>query len=92
MTEAPDFVAAEIAKAEGERVRITVGSFKGRPTVDVRLWYDAGADTYRPSKSGVTLAARHLVALKRGIDAACEEARRRGVLDAEPGPETEGAQ
>lgn len=32
----------------------------------------------------VTLGARHLIALKRGIDAACEEARRRGVLDSDP--------
>ena len=83
MTEAPEYIAAEIVKSETERCRVTVGAFKGRATVDIRLWYEAGADTYRPSKSGVTLAARHLVALKRGIDAAYEEARRRGVLDAE---------
>lgn len=91
MTDAPDFIAAEIPKAEGERVRITVGTFKGRPTIDIRLWFDPGSGAFRPGKSGVTLAARHLAAIKRGIDAACEEARRRGVLDAEPDPATGGA-
>jgi hypothetical protein len=75
-----DFIAADIRKSETEYCRVTLGEFKGRPTIDVRLYYDAG-DAWRPSKSGVTLAARHLVTLKAGIDAACDEARRRGVLD-----------
>lgn len=54
-----------------EEIRFSLGEYKERRYLDVRLWFlpSSGGD-YRPSKKGLTVSMEHLEELKRGLDRA----------------------
>ena len=50
----PVFIAAEFPKGNGEIVRIALDEYKGRPTLDIRVWYQPAHGEPRPSSKGLT--------------------------------------
>jgi hypothetical protein len=58
-----------------EVVRVALDRFNGKHTINIRVWYRDG-DELRPSKSGVTLAVKHLepmaIGLANALTVACE--------------------
>ncbi|BAO29386.1 transcriptional coactivator p15/PC4 family protein [Sulfuritalea hydrogenivorans] len=50
-----------IRKSESAEVRVSRGIWKGRPVVDVRVWYvPASGGDYVPSRKGLTIDAGKL--------------------------------
>lgn len=51
-------VIATIRKSDTAQVRVSRSSWRGRQTVDVRIWYiPPGGGDYVPSRKGITLDA-----------------------------------
>ena len=75
-----DRVVFEFEKNAKERVRATLGEFKGRNVASLRVWYDAdendanGKPVYRPSKKGITIARKNLPALLEAVQALVDNA------------------
>ena len=65
-----------IAKNPEEEVRFTVGQYKDRHYLDLRLWFQpAKGGQYRPTKKGLTLSLEHIPELKKGLERASEAAK-----------------
>jgi hypothetical protein len=73
-------IIAEWDRNAREIVRAALDRYNGRHTINARVWYRDG-DEVRPSKSGLTLAVKHLPALAAAIGGALAEARAAGLLD-----------
>jgi hypothetical protein len=76
----PPIVVAEFDKNSREKIRITLGHFAGKDTIDVRIWYRDG-DQLKPTRQGVTTAVSNLSALAIGIALALDKARELGLVD-----------
>ncbi|WP_322095153.1 transcriptional coactivator p15/PC4 family protein [Paraburkholderia bannensis] len=50
-----DTLIAEVQKNSRERLRVTVGEYKGHQYVGARLWFVGTDGQYRPSRSGFNL-------------------------------------
>jgi hypothetical protein len=72
-------IVAKIEKSSREHIRITLDEFRGRNTIDVRIWY-ADGDAWKPSKSGVTTSITNLVSLADGMQRAVDRARAMGLV------------
>ena len=81
MTGADDLpvVVAQWTKNSREQVKVSLDRYRGNATVDCRCWYDDNG-IGKPSKLGLTLGIRHLPELASAINAALDEARRRGLV------------
>lgn len=77
--EFPIFVA-EWDRNSREVVRVALDHYNGRHTINARVWYRDGDDV-KPSKSGITLAVKHLPALAGALHKALDEAVRLGLLN-----------
>jgi hypothetical protein len=73
-------VIAEWDRNSREVVRVALDRYNGRPTINARVWYHDG-DTLKPSKSGITLALKHLPALADALARSLDAARDLGLLD-----------
>lgn len=73
-------VIAEWDRNSREVVRVALDRYNGRHTVNARVWYRDG-DTLKPSKSGITLALKHLPALADALARSLDAARDMGLLD-----------
>ncbi|VWD17370.1 transcriptional coactivator p15/PC4 family protein [Burkholderia contaminans] len=60
----------EIQKNSRERLRITVGQYKGHEYIGIRIWFVGEDGQYRPSRSGVTLKPTLLPQLMQALDRA----------------------
>ena len=65
----------------GEVVRVALDSYNGNATIDLRIWWPGPDGELKPSRSGLTVGIKHLEQLAPALQAALEEARRRGLLD-----------
>ncbi len=80
----PDQQAFPITVAEWDRnsreiVRVALDQYNGRHTINVRIWYcDDGV--VKPSKSGITLAVKHLPVLADAIGKALARAIELGLV------------
>jgi hypothetical protein len=76
-------VVAEWRRNSRELVRIAIDRYNGRETVDVRSWWlDPKDDTYKPGRSGLTLAIGHLENLAAGLATALQQAWDLGLIEA----------
>ena len=75
-------VIAEWDRNAREIVRVALDHYQGRHTIDVRTWFRDGDDQVKPSRSGITLAVKHLPALADALGKALIAARELGLLDA----------
>ncbi|MGA8157124.1 MAG: PC4/YdbC family ssDNA-binding protein [Rhodoplanes sp.] len=72
--------AAAWARNGRETIQVALDQYQSRDIIDVRTWYSDGVGTLRPTRSGVSLAVRHLPALADALTAALLVARERGLL------------
>jgi hypothetical protein len=75
-------IIARIEKNRLEEVVIAVDHFRGVDLIDIRIHADfSGADKERrPTKKGIALKIEKLPDLIAALNAAADEARRRGLL------------
>jgi hypothetical protein len=77
-------VVAEWPKNEkGEKVRVTLDSFKGHDTIDARVWWP-GDDGHLRAGKGLTVGIRHLPALAAAFAEALALAREHGLIGGDP--------
>jgi hypothetical protein len=77
-------VVAEWPRNSREVIRIELGSYRGQEVVSIRSWYEGADGERRPSRSGITLAIKHLRPLAAGISDALQVARERGLIGDSP--------
>jgi hypothetical protein len=63
----PATLILELQKNSRERLRIAHTTFKGRPYIDMRVWYVDGAGEYQPSRSGVSIRPDQIGEVMRGL-------------------------
>lgn len=69
----------DLQRNSRERLRITHVTFKGKPYIDLRIWYvDQGAD-YQPSRSGVTIRPNQVGEIVRALTLAGREVPQGGL-------------
>jgi hypothetical protein len=73
-------VVAAWARNSHETIQVALDQYQGRDIIDARTWYSDGDGTLRPTRSGLSLAVRHLPALADALTAALLVARKRGLL------------
>jgi hypothetical protein len=74
-------VIAEWPRNSREFVRVALDRFNNRFTIDVRSWWKDGEGNWRPGRSGLTLAVKHLPALADGLADALDRARVLGLIE-----------
>ncbi|MFM0210466.1 transcriptional coactivator p15/PC4 family protein [Paraburkholderia sediminicola] len=74
-----DVPVLDLQKNARERLRITHTTFKGRPYIDLRVWFVDEAGDYQPSRSGVSIRPEHLAEVMRGLALAGRELSTRGA-------------
>jgi hypothetical protein len=75
-------VVAEWPKDKrGEVFRVSLTSYNGRPTVDVRVWWPSPDGNYRPGRQGMSCAVRHLPQLAEALAKALAVAIEGGLVD-----------
>jgi len=62
-----DVPVLDLQKNARERLRITHTTFKGKPYIDLRVWFVDEAGDYQPSRSGVSIRPDHLAEIVRGL-------------------------
>ena len=81
-----EIIFAEWQRIKGERWRVRISSVKGRPTIDVRLFFQLNDGRWLPTKKGICLGIQSLEKLADGVALALEYARRQELvaLSADP--------
>ena len=77
----PTLIVAEFERNGREVVRITLETFKGHKTINIRTWYRDRGGELRPSRSGIAMSIRHLPALAEGITKAFQIAQEVAAFD-----------
>jgi hypothetical protein len=63
-----------------ETIQVALDRYQGREVVELRTWLTAEDGSLRPTRTGITLAIRHLPQLAEALAAALTVARERGLL------------
>lgn len=89
MTDPPAFpvVIAEWNRNAREVVRVSLDSYRGNYTFDVRVWWFSGSEL-KPGKTGITLSLKHLPAMAQALIESEQRARDMGLVDDGAGPPT----
>jgi hypothetical protein len=74
-------IVAEWPRSTGEIVRITLGRYRNRFTIDIRSWWQNSDSIFKPSLSGLTLDIKHLQKLAEGLDRALMRADLLGLVE-----------
>lgn len=53
MTSSTEFL--DIRRSDSERLRVTVGEYRGRMLIDLRIWFAAEHGEWKPGRAGVSL-------------------------------------
>jgi hypothetical protein len=77
-------VITEWNRSAREVIRITLDRYSGRDIIDIRTWY-ADGDTFKPGKSGISVAIKHLQPMAEGLTVALAKARELGLIDSTNG-------
>lgn len=66
--EADQRVIAQWPKGPDDVVRVSLGKFRGRTILHLRVWYRAPDETLRPGRNGISLAlAEHGRKIRRAL-------------------------
>ena len=79
----PSHVVAEWDRNARERIRVELGQYNGRDTINARVWY-WDDDVLKPGRAGLTLATKHLPALADAMAKALAKARELGLIEDTP--------
>jgi Transcriptional Coactivator p15 (PC4) len=82
-TEATRFpiVIAEWQRNSREMLRVSLDRFNNRNTIDIRSWWRDSDGAFKPGRSGLTLAVKHLPSLADGLAHALQRARILGLIE-----------
>jgi hypothetical protein len=82
-------VMAEWPLNKREHLRVSIENYNGFDLINVRKWFKAEDDTLRPGKQGIAIQVKHLPQLADAMTKALTVARDRGLVAAQPTPESE---
>jgi hypothetical protein len=74
-------VVSEWARNNHEIIRVVLDRYNNRETINLRSWWRDDDGTYKPGRSGLTLAIKHLPALAQGLADALQQARTLGLVE-----------
>lgn len=74
-------VIAEWPRNYRELVRVALGRFHDRFTVEIRTWWRDADGVFKPSRAGLTLAIKHLPKLAAAINKALQRAEVLGLTE-----------
>lgn len=77
MTNSTEFL--DMRRSDSERLRVTVGEYRGRPLVDVRVWYSTESGEWRPGRAGVSLRPEQVGEVMQAKRLAAQAADPKGV-------------
>jgi Transcriptional Coactivator p15 (PC4) len=72
---------AEWPRNEREVLRILISNFRGRLSIDVRVWFRVAGGKLRPGRRGVSLRLTEISDIRDGLRKASEIALELGLLD-----------
>jgi hypothetical protein len=72
-------IISEWERNSREIVRVALDQYNGQYTINVRVWYRDG-DEFKPGRSGLTLALKHLPKLATGLASALSRAEAIGMI------------
>lgn len=79
MAEQFPIVIAEWERNAREVVRVSLDSYRGSYTIDIRVWWLSGREL-KPGKTGITLGIRNLDQLAKAVVDARERASEIGLV------------
>jgi hypothetical protein len=81
MSDAPDGqLIASVTKNARERIEIRLREYEGYPFVDLRVFYEDGAE-YKPTRKGLGIRPNLIRAVIEGLELAEGEARVAGLIE-----------
>ncbi|MBN3789312.1 transcriptional coactivator p15/PC4 family protein [Burkholderia sp. Ac-20353] len=57
----------ELQRGSRERLRIMRRTFRGRPLIDIRVWFVSASGDYQPSRSGVSIRPDQIGEIMQGL-------------------------
>lgn len=73
-------IVAEFERNPREVLRVSLDQYRGRNTIDIRVWFRDGSQL-KPGRKGLTMAVANLPALTEGLQIAVARAKVDGLLD-----------
>ena len=64
---ADERIVHEFRKGAGEIVRSTIGEYRGRKTIGIRIFYEDVAGEWKPTRKGITLTSDLFPELQKAI-------------------------
>lgn len=61
-------IVHEFRKGAGEIVRATIGEYRGRRTVGIRIFYEDVSGEWKPTRKGITLTSDLFPEMKKAVD------------------------
>jgi hypothetical protein len=81
-TATTNIIVAQLLKGDRAEVRVTLSEFKGRHTIDLRIFetFAGTTDARAPTKAGVTMAVERLPELRAALEEAERQAEALGLI------------
>src|SRR6185436_8653608 len=73
-------VIANLPKGSGEEVRVSLGEFKGKQYIDLRVYFENDDGEWKPTKKGVALSVNLFHKLKDALKEAEDTLKENGLL------------
>ncbi|MGN6259616.1 MAG: transcriptional coactivator p15/PC4 family protein [Ralstonia sp.] len=68
-----------LRRSDSERLRVTVGEYRGRTLIDLRIWYSTESGQYKPSRAGISLRPDQVAEVTQGLMLAARAADPKGL-------------
>ncbi|MBN3734929.1 hypothetical protein G3N98_28930 [Burkholderia sp. Tr-20390] len=68
-----------LRRSDSERLRVTVGEYRGRMLIDVRIWFVADGGEWKPGRAGVSLRPEQAGELMQALRLAAQAVDPLGV-------------
>jgi hypothetical protein len=72
-------VVADIPKNQRETIRVELDEYEGNQLVATRVWYSDDGEL-KPTRKGLSIAIKHLPAIRAALEQAEKVARAEGLL------------
>ncbi|WP_028226733.1 transcriptional coactivator p15/PC4 family protein [Paraburkholderia ferrariae] len=69
----------DLRRSDSERLRVTVGEYRGRTLVDLRVWYSTESGEWRPGRAGVSIRPEQVGELMQALRLAAQAADPKGA-------------
>ncbi|WP_232443291.1 transcriptional coactivator p15/PC4 family protein [Burkholderia ubonensis] len=69
----------DMRRSDSERLRVTVGEYRGRVLVDLRIWFAAEHGEWKPGRAGISLHPGQVVEVMQALRLAAQAADPAGM-------------